>query len=426
MKRISSSPTRAVSSTIFAVVVVIAIIVASLGTYAALGTGKATVTSTITSTAVSTTTKTVTVTANGGQTTTSSSTSASTSSSPFTYPATLPSLTVLEAGSSLVYPVFELWAPAFHTMYPNVQVNTAAGGSGSGQSGAEKGTLQLGASDAYLTDAQHAAYPFILNIPLAISAQQVMYNIPGLPATMHLNFSGSVLAGIYNGSIAYWNNPAITAINPGATQYLTNQPIIPIHRSDGSGDTFLFTSYLSSTSASWNKTVGFATSVNWPSNPAALAANGNTGMVTACAQNKYSIAYIGVSYLASAVAGSASQTPLGYAYLQNRAGNFVNISTSNIQAAAAAMVPSTPADERISMIYAPGANSYPIINYEYVMVAQNQTTPGMALTLRTLLTWIIDSNHGNSPQFLNAVSFIPLPASTVQLTLSQIAKISGP
>ena len=335
----------------------------------------------------------------------------------------MPSLTVLEAGSSLVYPVFELWAPAFHTMYPSIQVNTAAGGSGSGQAGAEKGTLQLGASDAYLTDAQMAAYPYILNIPLAISAQQVNYNIPGLPASIHLNLTGSVLADIYSGTIQYWDNSAITSINPGATQYLQHKAIIPIHRSDGSGDTFLFTSYLSSTSQSWNSTVGFATSVNWPSNPAAQGANGNTGMVTAVETNPWSLAYIGVSYLNSTL---HQPTPLGYAYLQNRAGNFVNISIANIQAAAAAMVPQTPADERISMIYAPGANSYPIINYEYVMVAQNQTAPGMALTLRTLLTWVIDSNHGNSPQFLDAVSFIPLPASTVQLTLAQIAKITGP
>lgn len=404
-------------------VVIVIIIVAAVGAYAVLAAGKTSTPTTSTTTSKTTTTSTGITTSS---TTTQTTTSTTSSGSPFTYPSSLPSLTVLEAGSSLVYPVFELWAPAFHNMYPTVQVNTAAGGSGSGQAGAEKGTLQLGASDAYLTDAQHAAYPFILNIPLAISAQQVMYNIPGLPATMHLNFSGSVLAGMYNGSIAYWDNSAITSLNPGATQYLTHQAIIPIHRSDGSGDTFLFTSYLSATSPSWNKTVGFATSVNWPSNPAAQGANGNTGMVTKCAQDPYSVAYIGVSYLASAVAGAQGQTPLGYAYLQNRAGNFVNISTSNIQAAAAAMVPSTPTDERISMIYAPGANSYPIINYEYVMVAQNQTTPGMALTIRTLLTWIIDSSHGNSPQFLNAVSFIPLPSSTVQLTLAQIAKISGP
>lgn len=390
------------------------------GTYFATSGSKTTITSTTT---LPGTTVTSTVTGQGTTVTSTTGTTVISTTTSISLTSNLPSITVTEAGSSLVYPVFELWAPAFHTLYPTVQVNTAAGGSGSGQAGAEKGTLQLGASDAYLTDAQMAQYPFILNIPLAISAQQVNYNIPGMPGTMHLNLTGNVLAGIYNGTITYWDNSAITSINPGATTYLKHDLIIPIHRSDGSGDSFLFTSYLSAASPSWNSSVGFSTSPGWPAVQAAQGANGNTGMVSKCESTAWSIAYIGVSYLNSTL---HQPTPLGYAYLQNKAGNFVNISTANIQAAAAAMVPSTPADERISMIYAPGADSYPIINYEYVMVAQNQTAPGMALTLRTLLSWIISSNGGNSPQYLNAVSFIPLPPSTVQLTLAQIAKITGP
>ncbi len=326
-----------------------------------------------------------------------------------------------ETGSSLLYPLFNLWVANFTKLYPNVQINTASTGSGAGQAGAEKGTVQFGSSDAYLSSSVQAAYPYVLNIPVAISAQQINYNVPEVPSTIHLNFSGPVLSGIYNGSITYWDDVNIKVINPGAASLLPHQAIIPIHRADGSGDTFIFTQYLSKSTPSWNSTVGFGTTVSWPSVPSAQSANGNGGMVTACEGNKYSIAYIGVSYLKQATSGG-----LGYAYLKNQAGNFVDITQSNIQAAANSLVSQTPNDERISLIFAPGANSYPIINYEYVMVSKNQNATGMALAMRTFLTWAIQPNYGNSGNFLNQVSFIPLPPSVAELSESQIAQIQGP
>lgn len=307
-------------------------------------------------------------------------------------------------------------------MYSSIKLNTAAGGSGFGQQGAEKGTLQIGASDAYLSSAQAAEYPYVLNIPVAISAQQINYNLPGIPASTHLNFSGPVLAGIYNGSITTWNSPAIKALqSPSVAATLPNQPIIPLRRSDSSGDTFIFTQYLSFTTPSWSSSVGCGTTVNWPSVQAEQGENGNGGMVSACASTQYSIAYIGVSYLKEAINES-----LGYAYLQNAAGNFVNISQTNIQAAVNQLNGSIPADQRISLVNSPGNNSYPIINFEYAMVQRNQTTPGMALALRTLLSWAISPQYGNSPYFLNQVNFVALPPAAAALSQAQIDEITGP
>jgi phosphate transport system substrate-binding protein len=315
-----------------------------------------------------------------------------------------------------------LWATNFTAQYPSIKLNTAAGGSGAGQAGAETGTLQIGASDAYLTSTAQAEYPNVLNIPVAISAQTIDYNLPSIPTADHLNFSGPVLAGIYNGSITTWNSPAIAALqSPSVAAMLPNNPIIPLHRSDGSGDTFIFTQYLSFTAPSWGSSVGCGTTVSWPSVTAAEAEDGNSGMLSTTESTQYSIAYIGVSYLREAVNAS-----LGYGYLENRAGNFVNVSQSNIEAAASSMVSATPADERISLIDAPGANSYPIINYEYALVLSDQNVTGMALSLRTLLSWAISPQYGNSPSFLNQVNFVALPPVTAQLSQDQINEITGP
>ncbi len=305
-------------------------------------------------------------------------------------------------------------------MYSNVQVNTAGTGSGTGISDAASGTVQVGASDAYLLPTQMTQYPNLLNIPLAISAQQIFYNIPGIPSTMHLNFTGAVLAGIYNGSITTWNNPSIIAINPGAASLLPNHVIIPIHRQDGSGDTFIFTTYLSDTSSWWNTNVGFATTVSWPAVAGGLSAIGNGAMVTTCQSNQYSIAYIGISFLSQALAAN-----INYALLGNKAGNFVNATQANIQAAASQLAGQTPANEAISLVYAPGTNSYPIINYEYAIVSKTQTNANTAQVVRTLLTWCLLPQYGNNYSFLNKVGFIQLPSGTVTLSLDQIAQI-GP
>ena len=306
-------------------------------------------------------------------------------------------------------------------MYSNVQFNTAAGGSGAGQSGVEANTINIGGSDPFLTNAQMAANPGILNIPVAVSAQQVNYNLPGIPNTTHLNFTGNVLAGIYNGTITYWDNAAIAGLQSASVAaMLPHQLIVPLHRSDSSGDTNLFTTYLSDTSADWAKAYGSGNTVAWASVPTAEAENGNSGMLTACSQTQYSIAYIGVSYLAQ-----ANTDNLGNAALQNLAGNFVQLTTPNVQAAVNAQYKSTPPDERLSMIYGPGATSYPIVNYEYALVRQQQTSAQLAQDIQAILWYATLPQYGQSSYFLNPLGFIALPPSIAQLTWAQINSITG-
>ncbi|MDE3156548.1 MAG: phosphate ABC transporter substrate-binding protein PstS [Acidobacteriota bacterium] len=322
---------------------------------------------------------------------------------------------ILETGSSLLYPLFNLWVPAFAKVDPNVRITTQSTGSGTGISQSVAGLAQIGASDAYLSNAMMKLHGDMLNIPLAISMQMVNYNLPGLNKD-HLKLNGPVLAGIYQGKITKWNDPAIAKLNPGVT--LPDHAIIPVHRSDGSGDTFIFTQYLSFSDAGWNSSLSYGTTVSWPAVSGGLGAVGNPGMVTALKGNPYSVAYIGTSYQ-----DAVEKDGMGIAQLGNRDGNFVLPTTATAKAAAAQMVPKTPKDERISLIFAPGRESYPIINYEYALVKRHQPSAETAAALRKLFTWAISGTGGNAPHFMDAVHFVALPEAVVKLSQAQIAEI---
>ncbi len=325
--------------------------------------------------------------------------------------------TLVETGSSLLYPLFNLWVPAYTQHHPGVSINTAATGSGTGIAQSTKGIAQFGASDAYLSNALMKKYPGMLNIPMAISSQMVNYNVPGLN-DRHLKLSGPVLAKIYEGKVKYWDARPIRALNQGV--HLPHKQIIPIHRADGSGDTFLFTQFLTKSTHSWGPRVGYGTTVSWPHVPGSIGATGNSGMVTALSNNPYGIAYIGVSYKAQ-----TDKAGLGEAKLRNRAGNYVLPTKQTVPAAAAAMVPKTPKDERISLIYAPGRNAYPIINYEYVIVHAKQPSAHQAKEMKDFLSWAVSEHGGNQMHFLKQVHFMPLPAKARTLTLHQIHEIHG-
>ena len=322
---------------------------------------------------------------------------------------------LLETGSSLLYPLFNLWVPVYTKANPSVRITTQSTGSGTGMSQAIEGIAQIGASDAFLSPAMMRIHPDMLNIPLAISMQMVNYNLPGLN-NRHIKLSGPVLAGIYDGSIRMWNDKAIAAMNPGVN--LPDHAIIPIHRTDGSGDTYFFTQYLSFSTPSWANQYSFGTTISWAPVPGELGAEGNPGMVTALQDNEYGIAYIGTSYQQA-----IQQHGLGIAMLKNRNGDYVLPSAMTAKAAAAQMVSKTPADERISLIFAPGPQSYPIINYEYALVKQRQPSAATAAALRNLFTWAISPNGGNAPHFMEQVHFVPLPSSVAKLSAAQIAKI---
>jgi phosphate transport system substrate-binding protein len=320
---------------------------------------------------------------------------------------------LVESGSSLLYPLFNLWVTDYSVTNPNTQITTTSTGSGAGIAQAIKGLVDIGASDAYMSNALVKQNPTMMSIPLAISAQAINYNLPGLNSA-NIKLSGPILAGIYSGTITKWNDPQIAAANPGVN--LPSNTIIPIHRLDGSGDTFIFSQYLSKSTPSWNSSVGFGTTLSWPAITGEIGAKGNAGMLAAAAANPYSIAYIGVSYTSKVAAAG-----LGTAALENAAGSYVLPTPDTISAAANSVIASTPPDERISFIFAPGANSYPIANYEYAVVNSQQPSGAVAAAIQGFLTWAI--NEGNSPTYLNQVHFLPLPPPIKALSAAQIANI---
>ena len=199
---------------------------------------------------------------------------------------------------------------------------------------------------------------------------------------------------------------------------MPHNAIVPVHRTDGSGDTFLFTQYLSAAEPTWKDSIGYNTSVSWPAVEGALGGQGNPGVLQTLAQTPDSIGYLGISFL-----DQAQSKGLGTAALKNQAGHFVMPTQANISAAAAAMVNDTPPDERISLIYAPGDDSYPIINYEYAVLKTQASSPEQAAALRTALMWIISPDGGNATKYLDPVHFLPLPASVYQKSQAQINQI---
>ena len=257
-----------------------------------------------------------------------------------------------------------------------------------------------------------AGHPALENVPLAISAQVVSYNLPDIRASLKL--SSALLAEMYQGKITRWNDPAIRTLNPGAA--LPSLKIVPLHRSDGSGDTFLFTSYLAKPGSSWGNTVDFGNTVAWPSVPGELAEKGNSGMVTGCVATPGCLAYIGISYLSQATAAG-----LGEAQLLNRSGGYVLPDAASISAAAAGFAAATPGNGTISLIDTLSSGGYPIVNYEYAIVSTHQSSAAKATTLKALLNWILTS--GSSATYLSKVGFRPLPQQVMAVAGKLITRI---
>jgi phosphate transport system substrate-binding protein len=331
--------------------------------------------------------------------------------------------TITETGSTLLYPLMGSWSEAYQKAYPTsstdsaplTTIETGGTGSGTGISDAANGTVNIGASDAYLSSSDMTTYPTLKNIAVAISAQQINYNLPTVKTPLKLD--GTVLAEIYAGKITKWNDSAIAALNPGVS--LPNLTIVPLHRADGSGDTFLFTSYLNAQDPSAWSSSNVGTTVSWPTVSGALAEEGNGGMVSGCAATKGCIAYIGISYESKTQAAG-----LGQAELKNGAGQFEAPTSATISAEANALTGKTPTNETLSMIDANVSGGYPIVNYEYAIVNDKQTNGTVAEDIRAFLYWTVHSGQ-SSTSYLSAVNFQPLPSAVVTLSDNQIAKIGA-
>jgi phosphate transport system substrate-binding protein len=345
---------------------------------------------------------------------------ASTSPPPVTTGTPSAPVDITEDGSSLIYPYLEVLVKPFAAANPKLTLSPAPGGSGKGISDATAGNVLLGGSDAYLSSSQRSAHPGLLNIPIAISAQAVNYNLPGLKlpeGQSGLKLSGCIIANMYEGHITSWNDPSIAALNPGAT--LPSTPVVPIHRVDSSGDTFIFTSLLSDTNSEWANGPSFGTTVTWPS-ASQLTGNGNPDMVNKCAANPGCIAYIGVS-----VEQSALTDGLGESLLQNQSGNFVLPTPNNMQAAVTAGAGSVPDNLAAPLIYEKGQDSYPIVNFEYLIVNKTQKSADDATAIRDFYAWALSPSGGSTGALLSTVGFIALPSNVLPKVVAAVNSISG-
>ena len=328
--------------------------------------------------------------------------------------------TLTETGSSLLFPLFTIWTTAYQKQFidsqhiPVLTLTTGSTGSGLGIDDAATGRVNIGASDAYLSSADTARYPGLLNIAVAVSGQQIIYNLPGIK---HLNLTGSVLAEIYSGKITTWSDPSIRKLNPGIP--LPSMKIVTLHRADSSSDTFLFTSYLSAQDPSVWSTSNVNTTVSWPNVPGARTGLGNSGMLAGCIANKGCIAYASLTFLSKTQAAG-----LGTASISNKAGKFLPPSPATVSAEANSFTASTPANEAISMIDGPAADGYPIVNYEYAIVPTSQHDATQAEDVRALLHWIVHSGQ-NAASYLDGANFQPLPASVVSKSDALISKIGS-
>jgi phosphate transport system substrate-binding protein len=346
------------------------------------------------------------------------------------------SYSITETGSTLIYPYLSLLGPNFTSLYPNIHLSPAGTGSGTGISSAEQGLVDIGGTDAYLLPSTAANYSLI-NVPIAISAQLIFYNLPGLN-TPHLDLNGTVLAMIWSGAITNWNDPMIAAANPGVL--LPNEAIVPLHRSDGSGDTFMFTSLCDLSWPGW--VGGYGTTYSWKAGQPGYT--GNAGMVTGLSNTKGGIAYIGISYLAQATAAS-----LSYAALGDQAANVNGTSPANYvlptpqnisQDANLALANLQPPSVAISLILGgvPGATvlktgaggtmptaanptPYPDTNLEYTLISTHPSDPAKQKWVVAFLEWAIST--GATPTRLAAVHFLPLTPVVVGYDMQSLASV---
>ncbi len=299
------------------------------------------------------------------------------------------------AGATFPNPMYSKWFSEYHKLHPDVQVNYQSIGSGGGIRQVIAGTVDFGATDGPMTDDQlKEAKVKILHFPTVLGADVPAYNIPGV--TGQLNFTPEALAGIFLGKIAKWNDKAITSANPGVN--LPDKDIIVVHRSDGSGTTYIWTDYLSKVSAEWKSQVGSSTSVKWP---IGLGGKGNEGVAGMIRQLPGSIGYVELIY--------AVQNNITYGSVKNAAGNFVKASLESVTAAAAS-APKMPPDFRVSITNAPGKDAYPISSFTWLLIPQQSKDAAKGKILADFLNWMVTDGQ----KMTAALSYAPLPEGVVQ------------
>jgi phosphate transport system substrate-binding protein len=308
------------------------------------------------------------------------------------------------AGATFPYPMYSKWFSEYHKLHPDIEINYQSIGSGGGIRQVLAGTVDFGASDGPMTNDQLAQAKIkILHIPTVLGAVVPAYNVPGVSG--EVKFTPEALAGIFLGKITSWNDAAITNANPGVK--FPAQPIVVIHRSDGSGTTFIFTDYLSKISSEWQSQVGSSTSVKWP---VGLGGKGNEGVAGMIRQMQGGIGYIELIY--------AVQNKIPYGSVKNAAGNFVKASLDSVTAAAAS-APKMPADFRVSITNAPGKDAYPVSSFTWLLIPEKTKDGAKGKIISDFLTWMVDDGQKMTAD----LSYAPLPgsvASKVRETIKQV------
>jgi len=308
------------------------------------------------------------------------------------------------AGATFPYPMYSKWFSDYNKLHPDVQINYQSIGSGGGIRQVLNGTVDFGASDGPMTDEQlKEAKVKILHIPTVLGADVPAYNIPGVSG--EIKFTPEALAGIFLGKIQNWNDPAIAKVNPGVN--FPNQSIIVVHRSDGSGTTYIFTDYLSKVSKEWEAAVGRGTSVKWP---VGLGGKGNEGVAGQIRQLQGSIGYVELIY--------AIQNKIPYGSVKNVAGNFVVASLDGVTEAAAS-VKTMPADFRVSITNAPGKTAYPISSFTWLLIPVQAQDPKKGKIITDFLDWMVTDGQ----KMTNQLSYAPLPTNVVEKVKAAIKQV---
>jgi phosphate transport system substrate-binding protein len=318
-------------------------------------------------------------------------------------------LSITGAGATFPYPIYSKWFDEYHKLHSNIQINYQAIGSGGGIRQVTEGTVDFGASDGPMTDEQLKTYQDkhgfpVLHFPTVLGGVVPTYNIPGVNA--ELKFTPEALAGIYLGTITKWNDPAITGPNSGVS--LPSGDIIVVHRSDGSGTTYIWTDYLSKVSSAWKDKVGKSTSVNWP---VGLGGQGNQGVAGLVKQTPNSIGYVELIY--------AIQTKMPYGIVKNESGEFIKASLESVTAAAAGAAKDMPADFRVSITNAPGKTAYPISSFTWLLIPSKISDAAKRDAIKGFIKWMV----GPGQEYTEALAYAKLPKSVVVKELAALKKV---
>ena len=304
------------------------------------------------------------------------------------------------AGATFPYPIYSKWFSEYSSAHPGVEINYQSIGSGGGIRQVTAGLVDFGASDGPMTDEQLAASKVkLIHIPTVLGAVVPIYNVPGVS---DLKFSSDVLADIYLNKITSWDDARIAKDNPGT--HLPSQKIIVVHRSDGSGTSYIFTDYLSKVSPEWANGPGKGTSPSWP---VGVGGKGNEGVAGLVRQLPGAIGYVELIY--------ALQNKITFGAVKNASGNWVRASIDGVTEAAAS-IKQMPADYRVSITNAPGATSYPISSFTWLLIPTHAADPAKGKVIRDMLSWIVKSGEDE----VSALSYAPLPKSVQDKVLQTI------